>query len=182
MTSFATPAGSQDSPASRPGVRLGVHFPARRTTLRGVRRVLLLLTIAAVTLGSSVAVGSARTGGIVPKALVGAYDTYLPTKKPTVKGHWVIAIGRHGSFVITTPLAEVLAVGPVSVNGSTITLPPDRGRGGLCTTPGVYTWQVAGKVLTFARVDDGCAERVRRLTSRPWNRFTGYDSVIIIQK
>jgi hypothetical protein len=147
-----------------------------------VRRVLLLLAIGAVALGVSVGAGSARTGGIVPKTLVGAYDTYLPTKNPTVRGHWVIAIGRHGSFVLTTPLAEVLAVGPVSVNGNTITLPPDRGRGGICTVPGVYSWSISGKQLTFARVDDGCAERVRRLTSRPWKRFTSYAPVIIIQK
>lgn len=84
--------------------------------------------------------------------------------------------------MLTTPLAEVLAVGPVSVNGNTITLPPDLARGGLCTEPGVYSWRLSGKVLTFARVDDGCTERVRRLTSKPWKRFTSYAPVIIIQK
>jgi hypothetical protein len=146
-----------------------------------VRRLLLVLAIAGVAIGLGAASGGARTAGVVPSRLVGAFDTYLPTKNPTKRGHWILLIGRHGSFFFTTPLVTLLKAGPVSVNGSTLTLPPDVARGGTCMGPGIYSWSRKGEVLSFSRVEDACAARVRILTTREWRHFTSFAPVIIIQ-
>jgi hypothetical protein len=135
-----------------------------------------------LAVGLGAASGDARTGGIVPTRLVGAFDTYLQTPNPTKRAHWVVLIGRQGSFVFTTPYATLLKSGPISVNGNTITIPPDASRGGYCATPGVYSWSSDGKSLTFTKVDDACTERIHRLTTKSWRRFTGYEPVVIIQK
>ena len=143
---------------------------ARRRERPGSRALALALPVGAASRGS------------VPKALAGSYETYFPTRNPHVQGHWAIAVGHLGSFVWTTPLATLLAIGPVSVNGNTIAFRPDAGRGGFdCSGPGIYSWSLAGKTLRFTKVDDGCVQRAFRLTAHPWTRFTSYKPVIIIQ-
>jgi hypothetical protein len=146
-----------------------------------MRRPIAFVTVLIAGLGLVAGTGFARSGGAVPERLAGAWDTYFPSSDPAVRNHWVLAFGKSGSFVYTTPSLVTKAAGPVSVDGSTITFPPDVARGGPCSTPGIYTWNLTGKTLTFSRVDDSCYTRSGRLTKRPWTRFTTYSIVVIVK-
>ena len=143
------------------------------------RPVLLACAGGALALAT---LAGAGTHAVVPLPLVGSYEALLPKGAGTAPGRWVLAVGRHGAFVLTTPGLDAVATGPARVEGNTLTLPPDVRRGGTCAGPGIYIWRRDGARLLFARVDDGCRARAFRLTARSWRHFTQYGLVVIVRR
>ena len=142
----------------------------------------LFVAVATALLGLAPAVAGARSEALVPRSLVGSYEALLPEGHGTQSGRWVLAVGRRGAFVLTTPRLSPVRAGPASVSGNTLTLPPDAARGGACAGPGIYTWRLSGLLLRFALVDDACRSRAFLLTARAWKRFTSYEPVVIVRR
>lgn len=153
-----------------------------RTRAVSVAAALAALALAAVAGARTSAPVAPATPAAVPAALAGSWATYLPPGAGTQKGRWYIIIGRGGSFRLITPELAILAVGPVSVSGDTLTLPPDARHGGPCTGSGSYSFSVTKKVLRLETIDDGCKERRFRLTTAAWKRVSDFFPVIIVKR
>ena len=117
-----------------------------------VKSLCLSLAVAiAMLAGSSVALAA---GG-----LVGTYSTTV--KSPAqLKGKWVIAFAKGGSYTVTVN-GETVARGRYGSTGTTVTL--DRERGSGCTGVGTYAWRRSGKIVTFNRKRESPSCQARAL-------------------
>jgi hypothetical protein len=106
---------------------------------RRTHRVVLAAAAILALAVSSVAIAS---GGVV-----GTYTTTV--KNPAqVKGKWMLALAKGGSFTVALN-GEIVARGRYSATPRRITFGPERGSA--CRGSGTYGWRKSGKTMTFTR-------------------------------
>ena len=130
-----------------------------------MRLLATLISMTAAAVMTAVASGAAASTPI-PGRHVSKITT--PT---TLAGTWRLCVCPDGSYEITRQTAtETVSTtefqGSWKKAGSKLTLNNSSG----CTATGVYTWQLAGRQLTFHVVRDACTRRKLVLTNG-WTRF-----------
>jgi hypothetical protein len=83
----------------------------------------------------------------------GTYKTTI-TKPAKLKGVWKVTF--KSGHVTARFKGHVAARNTYTISGSTITFPPKKGA--KCTSPGMYTFMLSGKTLTFTKISDPCSK------------------------
>jgi hypothetical protein len=130
-----------------------------------MRFIVTVICMAIAAVMAAVASGAAASTPIT-----GRHFTKITT--PTaLAGTWRLCVCGDGSYEITRQTAtETVSTaefrGSWKKAGSKLTFNDWTG----CTAAGVYTWQLAGRQLTFHVVRDACTRRKLVLASR-WTTF-----------
>ena len=101
----------------------------------------------------------------------GTYTTTITGKGAGFNGKWTISIAPSGRYGIYKSGKKIIT-GSAKTTGKRVTFADQLGPAACpgAQAIGVYTWKLAGKLLTLTPLSDACSGRRTVLSSRPLHR------------